>query len=210
MGRAMSIAELIGRRRQTHRLDGEFAGLIGSEIELSGAWFIWGGSNSGKTTFATQLGKYMTRFGRVAYDSIEEGDSLSMVMAMQRTNMQEVARRVIFLNAEPITELRERLAKQKSPDIVIIDSFQYAGLKYDAFKQLLSDYPRKLFIFVSQANGKEPRGSDAEAARYAAHVKIWVEGCRAFATSRYGGGRPYTIWQERASEYWNDIAHNDE
>lgn len=201
--RAMSVTELYSRRRTIYKLEGELADLIGAEVELRGAWFIWGGSNSGKTAFACQLAKELSKYKTVAYNSIEEGDSLTMTLALKRVQMQDVGSRFLFLDAEPIEELDVRLAKHKSPGIVIIDSFQYARLRYQQFIDLVGRHPSKLFIFISQAKGKEPSGADAEAAKYAASVKIWVEGCRAFAQSRYGGGKPYTIYEERAHRYWD-------
>lgn len=41
--------------------------------ERKGVWLIWGNSANGKTTFAMQLCKYLCQFGRVAYNSMEEG-----------------------------------------------------------------------------------------------------------------------------------------
>ena len=207
--RAMSITELYGKRRSTYRLEGDFAALIGEEIELTGAWFIWGGTNSGKTSLAMLLGKELTKYGRVAYNSLEQKDSLTIVLALKRVRMEEVARRFIFLNAEPLAELKERLSKQKSPDIIIIDSFQHGRYKYEQYIELIELFPRKLFVFISQARGKDPMGSDAESAKYTADVKIRVEGCKAFAQSRYGGHTPFVIWEDRAARYWGDRIDND-
>ena len=39
---------------------------------------VWGKSGNGKTSFVLQLCKELTRYGKVAYDSLEEGSSLTM------------------------------------------------------------------------------------------------------------------------------------
>ena len=63
--------------KETFKFGGEWAEAFG-EPERNGVWFIWGRSGSGKTTFVLQLCKELARFGRVAYDSLEEGTSLTM------------------------------------------------------------------------------------------------------------------------------------
>jgi hypothetical protein len=75
-------------------------------------------------------------------------------------------------------------------------------MTYNDYKTLRSLFPQKLFILISHAEGKNPAGRVAKSIKYDAFVKIWVEGYRAFAVSRYGGGEPYTIWDEGADEYW--------
>jgi hypothetical protein len=202
--RAVSIQELLNMRFKTMPFTGEWFNLMG-EPEISGVWFIWANSGNGKTNFTLQLAKYLSQFGRVAYNTMEEGARRSFQRAVENTNMLEAARKLIILNREPITELKERLRKRKSPDIIIIDSFQYSGLTRAEYIKLKEEFSTKLFIFISHAEGKNPAGRTASFVRYDADVKIRIEGYRAFATSRYGGGEPYTIWHEGANEYWSNV-----
>jgi hypothetical protein len=103
-----------------------------------------------------------------------------------------------------------RLKKRKSPDVMIIDSVQYTGLKYAHYVELMSIFRRKLFILISHADGKLPEGRVAKSIRYDANVKVWIEGYMAFPMSRYGGGRPFTIWQEGAAQFFNPNTETDE
>ena len=155
-----------------------------------------------------QLCKYLTKFGRVAYNSLEEGASESVKQALIRFNMKEVSRRMILLDKEPIVELTERLKRRKSPDVIVIDSLQYSGMNYKQYKDLRDQFNNKLFIFISHADGKKPAGRVAASVKYDAFVKIRVEGHKAFSISRYGGGVPYTIWSEGADQYWSELIHN--
>lgn len=182
--------------------DGEFLSLLGSP-EITGSWLIWGKSGNGKTRFALQLAKYFALLGiKVAYDSLEEGKSKSMKAACIASNMHEVSRRFILLDKEPIEELSDRLSRPRSPQVIIIDSLQYTGLNYAQYKKFRDTFRSKLFIFISHADGKEPAGRAARSIRSDAFVKIWIEGYKAFALSRYGGGgEPYTIWEEGAERY---------
>jgi len=202
--RAVSVSQLLKMRFKTMPFDGEWADLIGTP-EMAGVWIIWGNSGNGKTNFGLQLAKYLTNFGRVAYNTMEEGARLSMQRAVQLQDLHECSRRIIFLNRESMEEMKERLRKRKSPDAIIIDSFQYSGLNRSSYIDLKSEFPSKLFVFLSHAEGKNPLGRAATFARYDADVKIRIEGYRATATSRYGGNNePYIIWDKGSYDYWGD------
>jgi len=208
--RAISIQQLY--RTSIHSLDfaGEWLEAIGCP-EPSGTWLIWGNPGNGKTRFALQLAKYLTTFGkRVAYDSLEEGVSLSLRNAIEDTNMQEVSRRFILLDKEPMTDLIDRLSKKKSPDVIIVDSIQYTGMNYSEYKALKDRFRSKLFILISHAEGSQPSGRVARSIRFDANVKIWVEGFQAFAASRYGGGEPYVIWDEGAFKLTHPKTNNND
>lgn len=183
--------------------EGEWRNLVGLP-ELTGSWLIWGASGNGKTRFALQLCKEFARYCRVAYNSMEEGASKSMKKAFHEVGMGERRRRVILLDNEPISELKERLRMRRSPDVVVIDSVQYTGMTYRDYVQLRSEFRNKLFILISHADGKNPAGRTAKSIRFDAFVKIWVEGYKAFALSRYGGGEAYTIWKAGADKYYNE------
>ena len=210
MGRAISNINVLAARFETVEFAGEWLASFGRP-ELRGTWIIWGGSGSGKTTFTLMLCKYLANFGRVAYNSLEQGLSLSLQKAWERVGMGEAGNSVILLNKEELPELRARLSKRKSPEIIIIDSVQYLdGFNWTGFKKLKREYPDKLFIFISQADraGKDPDGKLAGKIRYDAEIKIKVEGFKAFVTTRYEdaergeGGADFIIWEQGAAEYW--------
>ena len=199
--RAVSIHRLFNTDIQSLEFTGSWLESIGRP-ELTGTWLVWGGSGNGKTRFALQLAKYLTTFGKkVAYDSLEEGVSLSMRNAIADCNMQEVSRRFMLLDKESIAELIARLESPRSPQVIIIDSIQYTGLNYADYKKLRDKFRSKLFILISHAEGSQPAGRVAKSIRFDAFVKIWIEGYKAFPMSRYGGGEPYTIWEEGALSY---------
>lgn len=204
MKRAISISELISKNFKVVEFENEWYDLIGNP-QLSGTWLVWGDSGNGKTRLVLQLCKYLTNFGRVAYNSLEEGFCESMKLAFIDTGMDEVKRKIILLDNEPIEDLEKRLKLQKAPKIVVIDSIQYSGLNFKQYKRLKESNPKTLFIIISHSQGKYPAGRVANAIRFDAFVKIKVEGYKAFATSRFGGGKPYTIWREGAEKYWNKI-----
>lgn len=199
--RAVSVKELQSKRFNSMPFDGEFEACFGRP-ERTGCWIIYGPPANGKTRFSVRLSKYMTRFGRVVYDSIEEGLSLSLQEAFIAEEMEDVEGRIQLLDKEPIDDLVKRLKKQRSPDIVFIDSLQFTFKTYAQLKKIIDENPRKLFVFISHSEGKQPAGRVGKAIEYLSNVKIRVEAFKAFAKSRYGGGEPYTIWEEGAARYW--------
>lgn len=200
MKRALTITDIRNYKTKTYLLDGGLDLALG-EVELTGSWIVWGGSANGKTRFALQLAKALAKHVRVAYDSLEEGLSLSMQHAIEDVGFADVKRNFILLDGEGIDELKERLRKQRSPKVVIIDSLQYTGLTYTEYKALRDEFRSKLFIFISHAEGHNPKGAVANSVKYDAFVKVYVEGYRAYPQSRYGGNVPYTIWPEGAAKY---------
>lgn len=196
----MSARELVNKKFALLPFTASWHDLLGTPAK-QGVWLVWGHSGNGKTGFMMQLARYLTRFARVAYNSLEEGVSRSLQLAVIRNDMQSVKNFVLL--SEDMETLCMRLHKRRSPDVVIIDSFQFANLNKQTYKAFKNEFPAKLFLFVSHAEGKHPLGRPAGFVRYDADVKIHIEGYRAFAQSRYGGdGKPFTIWEEGAAAYW--------
>lgn len=210
MGRAISNRNVLTAKFEVAEFDGAFLASFGKP-ELRGVWIVYGGSGSGKTTFLMQLCKYLTRFRRVAYNSLEQGLSLSLQKAWERVRMDEVGSRIILLNKESLKDLRVRLAKKQSPDVIVIDSVHYwFGLKVADVMKLKDDFPNKLFIFGSHEKRGLPDGVVAEKIRYDSEIKMRVEGYKVFVTTRYEvaergeGGADFVIWEQGANEYWID------
>lgn len=174
-------------------------------IEANSRMLVWGGSGQGKSRFVLQLAKYLSNFCRVAYNSLEMGDSLALGEALEA---EGIDKNIIILNRETIEQITARMQKRKSPDVLIVDSLQYFrdndgnGMSYKRYIKLSNILSDKMLVFVSHADHKEPAGRVAKAVRYDVDVKIFLQGFKAFITSRYGGGEPITIWEKGAKEYW--------
>lgn len=209
MGKTITNKDFQKMRFECAAFDGEWLRSFGKP-ELRGSWLIYGDSGSGKTTFNLRLAKYLTRFGRVGYNTIEQGACESFKNAwFGLVNMDEVGNRIVLIEKETLAELRERLQKRRSPDIIFIDSLHYwLGFKINDYMSLLNDFPQKLFVFIAHEKGGEPKGDMAKYIRYNSDVKVHVEHFKAFVTTRFSnaetgdGTEPYTIWAEKANEYW--------
>lgn len=202
MKRAYSIRNVLDAKFKTLDFEGEWQAAVGRP-ELGGSWMIYGAPKNGKTSLAMKLARYMTRFCRVAYDSVEEGLSLSIQNCVERTFGGEGNQRFLLLNKESVEELTERLSKRISPDVVVIDSVQFMGLHWEEYKQLKERFPRKLFIYISHVDGNLPEGRVARKIWRDADVYIRVEGFRGFPVGRYMGGEPIDVDAGLAERYWS-------
>lgn len=209
MKRAYTLSEINQYQPDTITLTGAWHDAIGNP-QLTGSWIIWGESANGKTRFALQLARLLATHVKVAYNSLEEGLSLSIKQAIQSVGMADVKRNFVLLDKESIRDLSLRLSRRRAPQVIIIDSLQYSALNYTRYQQLIDRHRGRLFIFISHADSRGPKGSTARSIRYDAFVKIRVEGYKAFPQSRFGGGTPYTIWQHGADRYWGETTDNAE
>ena len=199
--RAYSADSVISMERELCEFDGKWLEAVGKP-ELKGTWCIGGLPKNGKTSFTMQLAKYLTKWHLVAYDSIEEGISASFAETLKRCRMDEVkASRFIVLNNEDIKDIECRLSKRKSPKIVIIDSIQFLGLNTETYLRWKKRFPEKLFIYITHLQGQYPEGKTALKIWRDSDVVIKVEGFRAYPTSRYGGGKPITVCEEKAAMF---------
>ena len=199
MARAISIDQLYRTKRNVLPFNNKWKDFMGSP-ECKGSIIIWGASGNGKTRFAVMLADYLSTFKKVVYNSIEEGDSATLARAFQECGITADNKNLTVLNIESLYELRDRLSKHKSPDIVVVDSLQHWRINEVEYKQLVTEFNNKLFIFISHADGKEPAKAIGMAVKYDANVKIYIDRFVAFATSRCEGckGQPFVIWEEQA------------
>lgn len=198
--RAYTPRDILSMKIPCYEFTGQWKDAIGNPAK-SGTWIVWGASGNGKSSFVMQLAKYLCGFGKVIYDSLEEGTGLSFQKSLRRHGMDEVRKRLIILDREPMDLLSERLERKKSAQIVIIDSFQYSGLNYDTYRRMKERHPKKLLIFISHAEGLHPAGRSAKKVEYDADVKIMVSCFKASCKSRFmeHPGEPITVWDEGAA-----------
>lgn len=165
---------------------------------------VWAQSGSGKSNFIYQFLGMLMKYGNVLYISLEEGTEKSaQLLALRHLNEASHGGKILFADHEmKYDEAIIYLKRKKSPRFIVIDSVQYWDINYPRYKDLKEHFPKKAFIFISHAAGKNPDGKTADKIRYDAGIKVRVEGYVAFPVSRYGGNKPYLIWEEGAEQYW--------
>lgn len=205
MKRTLSAAQVLAVRNRTLEVTPEWQGCLGETIARQGVVFIWGNSGNGKSSAVMAFAKMLSGSGKVLYVSKEEGYSLSFQNTLKRYGMDEVRSSVFQVSqGETVDSLIERLARPRSPEFVIIDSVQAMGISSKQFQDLRERFRSKLFVLVSQADGKRPGGRPAMKMMYDADLKLWVEGHTVFSKGRFiGPTGTFVTWAEGASSYWN-------
>lgn len=198
IARALTAKDIYNMKFDTIDISNEFRELLGKDVELNGIWMVYGLSGHGKTSFILRLIKELALHAKVAYNPLEEGARYSFQKAFNRYNMVAVSN-VLYLKRESIADLKVRLKRQRSPKVIIIDSLQYTGLRQAGILELQEMFPDKLFIFISHADGKKPKGKVADWLAYHGDVTIWVYQFKAHTIkSRYEGRGTFVIWDEEA------------
>lgn len=184
------------------------------EIEESWDAIIYGASGNGKTNFAIILLRALIQSMNVKceYISYEEGHAKTIQNTLIATHnmLEEVGNKLQITDHLTFNELITKMAKKQSAKIWVIDSLQAAGFTYNQCKQIKEQFvlgrKKKLIIYLSWSDGKLPQGAAAKAVEYYANIKMRVEGFIMFPKSRYGGNKPFVIWegndQEGAKKYW--------
>ncbi len=202
MNKSLSAKQVLSIQRNRILPGGIWEECVG-EIDRHGTVFFWGNSGNGKTSAVVSFCKELCAYGRVLYISLEEGFSLSMQNTIRRFSMQDCGSQFQVIDHYSAEDLEERLSKQRGPEFIVFDSFQYTQMRYAEYISLKERYRNKMFIFVSHAEGRQPAGRAARSVKYDAGLKIWVEGKVAFSLGRFIGNKGKAIiWKEGCIEYW--------
>lgn len=192
-----SYADIEKIKYKTVKLEGEWAKLLGEEIELAGVWIIWGESANGKTKLVLEMAKYLSGFEPVYFNSLEEKKKMTFRRALRLANVGAVGNRIQF-QCESFEHMKYRLRRERSRKVVFIDSLQYLRITKAQYFELIEAFPDKLFVFTCHAQGLWPKGDLADDVRYDADVKLRVRHFVAtpVEATRYGGSEPMVIWEE--------------
>lgn len=208
MIRSLSFDNILNKRYEYIPFGREFMDAFGKR-QKSGAWIVYGKSGQGKTSFTFQLAREFDRIGyKVLFASLEMGteadfkDSLLGFMNSSKSGM-------IFWDEMPtFEEFDEYLSKQRSPDVIIIDSLQSLEGEMDVTAnqliELRKKYKKKIFIYISHVEGREVQGTMAYRIKRDCFSRIEVNGFRAKYISRGAPGPKgfYVIWKEGYERQW--------
>jgi hypothetical protein len=192
--------------------------MLASIGEIEDCWdcCIHGGSGNGKTNFANKLimDLVIALDCKAEYVSWEEGHGKSIqdTMIKRQNLLALIGNKMAITKGLPFEVLVHRMKKKQSAKIWVLDSIQASGLTKEQIIELretfiLGKSKRKIIIFISWGKNGAPIGAAGGAAEFNANIKVLVEGFIAFPKSRFGGNKPYVIWEGDATEgairYWD-------
>jgi electron transfer flavoprotein alpha subunit len=193
----------------------DFAAAFGSCIESAFVAVFTGESGSGKSNMVTRLIENLLLAmptWKCEWVDFEEGHAMTVqTMMIDRHKMLEkIGNRIVITEHLTYDELVKRISKKQSAKVWVINSIQASHFTEKQCAELRERFvlgkKKKIIIWISWAEGKNPKGAIAKATEFYADIKVFVEGFIAFSRTRYGGGVPYVIWEgdERhgAMAYW--------
>ncbi|MEO0337601.1 MAG: hypothetical protein AAF242_00160 [Bacteroidota bacterium] len=195
--KAIGINQLLNKKFVTYDFDGKWLESFGRP-ERNFKAVVYGESGNGKTDFCIKLAKYMTNFGKVYYNSFEEGISQTLQEAAIRNNLQDVVGKMIIGNKEGFDSVMKRMKSRNSPVICFLDSRDYMQLTERQYVKLTEANPKKAFVIICWSSNGKPRGEHAKKMLYMADIKIKVSDFKAYPRCRFGGNKPFVIWNKPA------------
>lgn len=196
--KAYSYADLSRRTFKKMPLSGEWRRHLGTPQLGNSSWFIYGLSGHGKTSYLLQQAKELSTIEPIYYNTLEEGMKLSFQMACERENIKSIENKFRF-QSETYDELVARMQMARPPKIVIVDSVQYLfrGLQTRHYLDLVRSNPKTTFIWLSGAEGSNPKGKIADDIRYDSDIVVHVHDFEAvIEKNRFEAYESRIIWQK--------------
>jgi len=204
--KVLTPSQILRKTRTVYEFDGKFLESFGNP-EKHAKWFITGQPFAGKSSLLFELCNYLTKFGTVDYNNHEEagGDSETVAQKIIQSGMSDNGK--VRLYKAPIEDdlfetFGERLKKKKSADFAVLDSMQHAELTKKQYLRLTDFFcsPKKgkSMLFISHW----AKNDFTLFVKHDCDVKIEVIGFVAYVESRFGGNKPFTIWEDGAKKYW--------
>lgn len=180
------------------------------EIEDAFEMFSWGDSGNGKTNFVMEaMCQISTALNcKATYISWEEGHGKSLRNTMVRHDMlNRMGNRLEIMDGGSFKNVYDLIKKRKSSKLWVFDSVQASNFTKEEIEKLRAEFvlskKKKIFLYISWAQGKMPSGAPAIAAMYMSNIKVFVKDFIAFPRSRFNNGnKNYIIWEEGAKKRW--------
>jgi len=206
----LGVTQLQRIKHKIYETDGEWKGHLGN-IPEGFVGIIYGDRGSGKTEYGIKFAKYLTRFDNVDWLSYEQGHDSDLQDAINRNKMEEVVGK--FFVTDPlkkrkkgktrVEELDDYLGLRNTPKFVFIDSLDYIRMTTEDYFEIKEKYgKRKGLIFLSHANGPEPKSRTGRDIDYDGKFGIFVKKFIAYPRkNRLGGIDEMVISEERARKF---------
>ena len=199
--RAYSPSQIVNKKRVIYPFTGKFKDSFGIPEKIA-KWFITGPSYSGKSSFLFQLCNYLCQFGPVDYNSYEEGDSETVAEKIREHGLVDKDGKFRLLHKAPIHLFEQRLLKRNAALFAVVDSIQHGRIDKNTYIDFVDTFGNqrkgKSLLFVSHW----VKTDLTKHVKHDCDIKIEVIGFVAHCESRYGGNKPYIIWEDGAKAYW--------
>jgi len=204
--RVLRPSDIVNKQRYIYPFEGKFFESFGKP-EKYAKWFFTGPSFSGKSTLMFIICQYLSRFGTVDYNNHEEagGDSETVVQKIGISGMNGNNGIRLYkapLESDVYETFYDRLIKRKSASFAVLDSIQHAEMNKKSYlhytDSLCNPRKGKSMLFVSHW----VKNDFTKFVKHDCDIKVEVIGYVAHIESRYGGNKPFLIYEQAAKTYW--------
>jgi hypothetical protein len=163
--------------------------------------YVDGEPGNGKTEYIMQFCKMLCVYiGKTRLNNVEQGKHTQIQQSAMRNKFKETIPpgKGLFQydNIRVFDEFVEKIKKQNSGHVIIIDSISYWPLTPRQIKYLIATFKKKSFVFV----GYKAHFGRNQAIIHDCDIKVRIENFIAHVTgSRFGGDHDYYIWPEKYS-----------
>lgn len=196
MGKTLGVKDIMKKNYKVFDIEEPWLSSVGL-LSKPFSMLVFGLPKNGKTSFIMQLCKYMTKHGKVYYNSAEEGDSKTIQDALKFCKMTDTPDgKFVLGDRDTYPDMVSKLKKNRAV-IVVIDSVDYMYLTADQFKELIKLFPNKSFIIISWEKARQPKSQAARDIRHMVGSVVHVRSFTAHIEGRYGGNEPFVIWDKK-------------
>lgn len=166
-----------------------------------GAWFICGGTTSGKSSFAMQLAYEFGQYYKVLYNLLEEEpDDADYIERTEKWGMEHLGSnfQTVSYNLEELDFYLSNQKRNKS-QVVFVDSLPYFTKSYDEYLAFKKKWANKvILVFIGHADGKNPSTEMQKRVMFDVKMKLMVSGylvvCKGRTIGKNGG--LFVVWKE--------------
>lgn len=192
--RVMSLNTLKEKRFDVMRFEGQWLQWFG-EPERNVKFLFYGPSGSGKSTFVLRLCDYLAQWGKVAYNSWEEGIAKTFQDRVESNQVQNLDK-IFLLDSYTFEEMMNDSFKRRNYRTIVLDSTNFMGLTQAQYADLVAKYPSKIFVFISQVNGRG-RVKGGTDILHGVDIKVRCDGGIAEIRSRFAPEKTVVIFEKK-------------
>jgi hypothetical protein len=190
--RSYSMKDIYNWKFEEHELPEEWAKHLG-ELPQRFHIYVDGDAKNGKSEYVIKLAKMLAiHFGKVRLNNLEEGKHKHIQQSIMRNDFKNTVPKGRFAYdvIRDFETYKKRIARTNSGRVQIIDSISFWKLTEEQIQYLIQTFKNKCFIFVAY----KAHATRNKPIIHLTDIEVNVKDFVAHATGRFGGQKPFVIW----------------
>ena len=153
-----STAELIRDEMKYLPLTKEWSEIFGMLPDEPFCLLVYGEPGVGKTTFLLKLSDYLTRFGNVFFNAIEENTGPTMIEKLKRL---EIIKKNLFVGCQTDLVNILNFIMDKKIKFLVIDPINLVNLTTNEIGKMMNDYDMAVLMTCHVTKELNPKGDSS-------------------------------------------------